>query len=85
MVGVLWICGRVLRTGASPTGRVDKPVDNAHALPTALPTLSRLSPTIPLDQRQIVQENNRTTLVLQNRTVLFVANSHVTQQASRIQ
>ena len=42
---VLWICGRVLRTGTSPAGRVDKPVDNAHALPTALPTLSRLSPT----------------------------------------
>ena len=39
-----------------------------------LPTLSRLSPTIPQDQRQIIQENNRTTLVLQNRTVLFVAN-----------
>ena len=43
--GVLWICGRVLRTGASPAGRVDKTVDNAGALPTALPTLSRLSPT----------------------------------------
>ena len=41
-----------------------------------LPTLSRLSPTIPQDQRQIIQENNRTTLVLQNRTVLFVANIH---------
>ena len=36
---VVWICGRVLRTGASPTGRVDKPVDNADALPTASPTL----------------------------------------------
>ena len=43
--GGLWICGRVLRTGASPAGRVDKTVDNAGALPTALPTLSRLSPT----------------------------------------
>ena len=42
---VMWICGRVLRTGASPAGRVDKPVDNADALPTASPTLSRLSPT----------------------------------------
>ena len=42
---VVWICGRVLRTGASPAGRVDKPVDNADALPTASPTLSRLSPT----------------------------------------
>ena len=41
----MWICGRVLRTGASPAGRVDKPVDNADALPTASPTLSRLSPT----------------------------------------
>ena len=40
-----------------------------------LPTLSRLSPTIPQDQRQIIQGNNRTTLVLQNRTVLFVANT----------
>ena len=38
---ILWICGRVLRTGASPAGRVDTPVDNAPALPT----LSRLSPT----------------------------------------
>ena len=39
------MCGRVLRTGASPAGRVDKTVDNAGALPPALPTLSRLSPT----------------------------------------
>ena len=42
---VVWIGGRVLRTGARPAGRVDKPVDNADALPTASPTLSRLSPT----------------------------------------
>ena len=34
-----------LRTNASPARRVDKPVDNADALPTALPTLSGLSPT----------------------------------------
>ena len=40
-----------------------------------LPTLSRLSPTIPQDRRQRIQKNNRTTLVLQNRTVLFVANT----------
>ena len=39
------MCGRVLRTNASPARRVDKPVDNADALPTALPTLSGLSPT----------------------------------------
>ena len=82
MVGVLWICGRVLRTGASPTGRVDKPVDNAHALPTALPTLSRLSPTIPLDQRQIVQENNRTTLVLQTGQFYLLPTLHTARQAS---
>ncbi len=43
--GVLRIVGRVLRTGASPVGRVDETVDNASALPTASPTLSRLSPT----------------------------------------
>ena len=30
------MCGRVLRTNASPARRVDKPVDNADALPTAL-------------------------------------------------
>ena len=34
-----------LRTGASPSGRVDETVDNASALSTASPTLSRLSPT----------------------------------------
>ncbi len=68
-VRVLWGCGRVLRAVCTARGQ------NAHALPTALPTLSRLSPTIPQDQQQIIQENNRTTLVLQNRTVLFVANS----------
>ena len=28
-----------------PCGRVDKTLDNAHALPVALPTLSHLSPT----------------------------------------
>ena len=39
------MCGRVLRTNASATRRVDKPVDNADALPSALPTLSGLSPT----------------------------------------
>ena len=42
---VPWICGRVLRTGARPAGRVGKPVGNASALPTGLPTLARLSPT----------------------------------------
>ncbi len=42
---VLWICGRVLRTGTRPAGRGDKPVDNAGALPTALPPLAYLSPT----------------------------------------
>ena len=54
---------------------MDKPVDNAGALPTALPTLSRLSPTIPQDQQQIVQQNNQKTLVLQIRTHQFVANN----------
>ena len=43
--GVLWICGRVLRTGASPSGRVDGAPGAAHALPGAPSTLSRLSPT----------------------------------------
>ena len=32
-------------TGTSPTGRMGKPEDNAYALTTALPTLSRLPPT----------------------------------------
>ena len=33
------------RTGANPGGRVDSTEDNVDALDTALPTLSRLSPT----------------------------------------
>ena len=53
---VVWICGRVLRTGASPAGRVDKPVDNADALPTASPTLSRASrPQAPQDQPPVMR------------------------------
>ena len=66
---VLWSCGRVLRTGASPVGRVDKPVDDASASPTALPTLSRLSPTGSTGRPTTRNLKN------QNRTVLFVANT----------
>ena len=54
---------------------MDKPVDNAGALPTALPTLSRLSPTIPQDQQQIFQQNNQKTLLLNNQILQFVANN----------
>lgn len=44
----LCTCGRVLRTGASPTGRVDKPWKTLPAslrVSHRLPTLSHLAPT----------------------------------------
>ena len=36
-----------------PYGPCGRPVDHADALPTGLPTLSRLSPTIPQDLQQV--------------------------------
>ena len=61
---VLWICGRVLQTSASPAGRVDKPVDNAGALPTAPCPHSRASrPQAPQDQPPVIlRGQHRTTL-----------------------
>ena len=41
---ILWICGRALRAGASPPGRVDSPW-TTRGVDHRLPTLSRLSPT----------------------------------------
>ena len=54
----LWICGRVLRTGARPSGRVGSPWTTRsaespstgrfrRAFAHRLPTLARLSPTTP--------------------------------------
>ena len=44
----LWICGRVLRTGPRPTGRVDKPgTTRSRRVAPNLPTLASLSPTTP--------------------------------------
>ena len=51
---VLWICGRVLRTGASPSGRVDKPVDDAGASPTACPHSRASRPQAPQDQQPVI-------------------------------
>ena len=41
---ILWNCGRALRAGASPPGRVDSPW-TTPGVDHRLPTLSRLSPT----------------------------------------
>ena len=59
----LWICGRVLRTGPSPAGRVDNrwtapPDHRAGGEPLTgaaqrLPTLSSLAPTTPQAQQQV--------------------------------
>ncbi len=43
---ILWKCGRALRAGVSPPGRVDSPW-TTPGVAHRLPTLSRLSPTNP--------------------------------------
>ena len=51
---VLWICGRVLRTGPRPAGRVDSPWTTRQTrVDHRLPTLAGLSPTTPQDQQPI--------------------------------
>ena len=71
---VLWICGRVLRTGASPSGRVGETVDNASALPTASPTLSRLSPTSSTGPT--TSEPEKTKLKLQRTSTPITGNGY---------
>ena len=44
MNAVPWKCGRALRAGVSPSGRVDSPW-TTQGVDHRLPTLSRLSPT----------------------------------------
>ena len=54
---VLWICGRVLRTGPRPPGRVDSPWTTRQArVAHRLPTLAGLSPTTPQDRQPIFSQ-----------------------------
>ncbi len=48
-----WICGRVLRTGARPAGRVDSPWTTRGRVAHRPPTLARLSPTTPPRRQQV--------------------------------
>ena len=54
---VLWSCGRVLRTGPRPPGRVDSPWTTRQArVAHRLPTLAGLSPTTPQDRQPIFSQ-----------------------------
>jgi len=54
----LWICGRVLRTSQSPSGRVDKLKDNPEGCPRAYPHSLASRPQAPQAQRQGVLIKN---------------------------
>ena len=60
---ILWICGRVLRTGASPAGRVDSPWTTRTRCPPACPHSRASRPQAPQDQPPVIlTRQHRTTL-----------------------
>ena len=60
---ILWICGRVLRTGASPAGRVDSPWTTRTRCPPPAHTLAPLA-------HKLHRTNHPVILTRQHRTTL---------------